>query len=117
MLRVTDAFEKWFREVGSVLHVHSDYFPANRYVPAIIAQGGLEGLVDYCAVKVVGERVVREHVADGIGLALDPEAVMQSSVAEKIAKFAFVGIGDDIVVFRPATARMPSSKRSLHLKK
>lgn len=41
----------------------------------------------------------RQHVADGIGLALDPEAVTQPSVAEQIARFAFVGIGDDIVVF------------------
>ncbi len=67
-------------------------------MPAVVRERGEERLVDGRALKLVRERVKREHVADRVFLALEPELVPQLAAVRDVVALRLAGVGDDRVV-------------------
>lgn len=55
-------------------------------------------MVDSATGKVVGERVVGEHVTNRVWLTFDPEVVSQFDVMCHVEDFALAGIGNHVIV-------------------
>lgn len=66
-------------------------------VPPVVGQRGQEGLVHGAAGELARQGVVGEHVPDGVGLALDPELVVQLDVAGGGVGPGLAAVGDDVV--------------------
>lgn len=89
---------KGLREVSSVFDESALDDSRNGCVPAVVGEGGEEGLVDRATSKVLGQGVVGEHVEDGVRLGLDPELIAQMHVVGYIVDFRLAGVGDHGVV-------------------
>nr|POE59281.1 hypothetical protein CFP56_24550 [Quercus suber] len=95
---VPEPLEQRLGEVGAVLDEGLLDRAADGRVPAVVGERGQEGLVDGAAGEVVAERVVGQHVADRVRLALDPEVVPQLDVMRHLEHLALTAVGDDVVV-------------------
>ena len=98
-LRVGDALEERLGVVSAGDGVGLVDGAGDGGVPAVVAEGGEEGLVDGGVGEVgVGDGVVGEHVLDGVGLGLDPEAVAGLDAVGDLVGGGLAGVGDDGLV-------------------
>jgi len=93
-------FKERFREVGAVDYVRLFDGAGYRSVPSMVRQGGEEGLVNGSPDKLLGQRVLREHIDDRIRLSLDPELVPGLDIMGDLVRLALATVGDDIIVLR-----------------
>lgn len=114
--RVSKALEQRLGEVRPILHKGLLDRAADGRVPAVVGQSRQEGLVDsswagesadrlirgmseHTAGKVLGKRVMSQHIQGRIWLALDPEAIPQPHVRLHVEDFALAAVGNNVVVF------------------
>lgn len=95
---VTETLEERLTEVCAVLDVGLLDGTADGCVPAVVRQGRQESLVDSATSKLLGQRVVSEHVRDAVWLTLDPELVAKLGVLLNLEDLAFTSVVDDAVV-------------------
>lgn len=96
--RLTETFEEGLGEVCSVLNKSLDDLAADGGVPSVVREGGKESLVDGAAGELLGQRVVGEHIADGVWLTFDPELVAKLDVSGDLEDLGLASGGDDVVV-------------------
>lgn len=84
VVRVHNGSAEFLGEVGTVDHVSLLDGAADGCVPAVVAEGGEEGLVDGAASKLAGKLVTRHHVVQGVFVSLGPELVKELDVVLKV---------------------------------
>ena len=87
-----------FGVVGAVDDVGFDDTAGDGRVPAVVAQGVQEGLVDGAADELVGGGIAAEHVGDRVRLLFHPELVAGFDVALDLVGAGLAGVDDDAVV-------------------
>ena len=63
-------------------------------VPAVVAEGAQECLADGATEKLLADRIVREHVPEGVRLPLDPEVVDSLDVVGELERRRLAGVDD-----------------------
>lgn len=64
----------------------------------MVRQRREESLVDSSTSELLRERIHSQHIADGVGLALDPEVVAELDVVRGAVRLGLARVVDDVVV-------------------
>jgi len=109
---IAEALEERLGVVGAVPDERLHYPPRDGRVPAVVRECGEEGLVDGTALELGCEVVKREHVEDGVLLALEPELVPQLAVVRDVVAPRLACVGDDRIVVRLGDGAHTVSERA-----
>ncbi|KAI6770969.1 hypothetical protein HG531_009824 [Fusarium graminearum] len=97
---LSNTLEERFTKVRAVLNKSAHDLSRDRSVPAVVRQSGEESLVDGSASKLLSQRVMGEHIEDGVGLALCEKAIAELDVVLNVVHAGLTAVGDNKIVVR-----------------